>query len=120
MKSTFGRFAAPLAVLLFLAVAPQVRPQQDKLQDPAPAAKTITGSGCVEAGVENRCIVLRDVKTKTLYNLIFSGKKPDVGTAIRFEGSKFDGATICMQGQAVKVSKWTPADIDCTPKKKYD
>ncbi len=106
MKSTSSRFAAALAAVALLTV-PAARPQQDKPKVPSAPAKTITGAGCVEPGVEASCLVLKDVKTGALYNLIISGKKPAVGTAIRFAGTRFDGMTVCMQGQPVKVSKWT-------------
>ena len=115
MKSTFSRFAAVLAVLAFLAVSPQIRPQQDKPQDAPPQAKTISGLGCVEAGVEAGCLVLRDQKTKTLYNLYFSmPRKPVPGMGIRFRGTKKDGTTICMQGEPVNVGNWSRAELACS------
>ncbi len=81
----------------------------------APArAKAVTATGCVEAGVEASCLVLTDNKTKTVYNLYFRGrKKPSVGTAIRFTGREHPGPTICQQGQAVDVTKWTVLKMKC-------
>ena len=115
MKSTFSRFAAVLAVFVFLGVSPQIRPQQDKPQEPPAPAKTISGLGCVEAGVEAGCLVLRDEKTKTLYNLYFSmPRKPQPGMGIRFRGTKKDGVTICMQGEPVNVGNWSRAELACS------
>ncbi|HWX53955.1 MAG TPA: hypothetical protein VN176_05115 [Verrucomicrobiae bacterium] len=113
MKPMSRRFVALATALVFLVLLPQSRPQQNKPADPGPPQK-ITGTGCVEAGVEAGCMVLKDVKTQTLYNLYFSGKKPDIGTAIQFEGTKQEGVTICMQGEPVRVSKWTPATMACS------
>jgi hypothetical protein len=113
MKPTSKRFVALATALMFLGLLPQSRPQQNKPGGPAPT-QTISGTGCVEAGVEAGCMVLKDVKTHTLYNLYFSGKKPDTGTAIQFEGTKQEGVTVCMQGEPVKVSKWTPATMACS------
>jgi len=72
-------------------------------------SKTISASGYVTAGVEAGCLMLQDSKTKTLYNLLVPGKnKPALGAAIHFTGTRHDGPTICMQGEAVDVKKWTP------------
>ena len=72
-------------------------------------SKTISASGYVTAGVEAGCLMLQDAKTKTLYNLFFAGKKrPALGDAIQFTGTRHDGPTTCMQGEAVDVKKWTP------------
>ena len=114
MKSTSGKFAAVLACLLFLAAMP-VRPHQDKPNDPPAPAKTVSGMGCVEAGVEAGCLVLRDEKTGTLYNLYFSmPRKPVPGMGIRFRGTKKGGATICMQGEPIEVGNWSRAELACS------
>ena len=78
------------------------------------ASGAVDGSGCVTAGVEGGCLVLTDFKTKKIYNLLFeTEKKPDVGTAISFKGTVHDGPTICMQGAAVDVTKWTQLKMKC-------
>jgi hypothetical protein len=78
-----------------------------------PPADAVTGSGCVESGVEAGCLVLKDFKDKKLYSLHFpSGKKPGPGTAISFEGTKLD-VDICMQGTPVAVIKWTALKTKC-------
>jgi hypothetical protein len=115
MKSTFSRFAAALTAFLLLAVVPLIRPQQDKPQDPPAPAKTVSGLGCVEAGVEAGCLVLRDEKSKKLYNLYFSmPRKPQPGMGIRFRGTKKDGVTICMQGEPINVGNWSRAELACS------
>lgn len=102
-----------LAVLLFFGVTPHDQTQDDKSNRP-PAAKTISGSGCVQAGVEAGCIVLHDAKANTLYNLYFSGKRPEIGTGIRFAGTKQGGVTVCMQGEPIKVSNWSRVEMSCS------
>jgi len=79
--------------------------------------ETVTGTGCVKAGVEGGCLVLTDTKTKKTYNLFFADKKPNIDTAISFEGTVHDGPTTCMQGTPVDVTKWTPIRMHC-PKSK--
>jgi hypothetical protein len=94
-------------------------------EQPKPAAK-VTGSGCVEPGVEAGCKVLKDAKTGVSYNLFFSSKdQPAFDTAISFEGTSHDGPTTCMQGKAVDVSKWSKIRMHCPaaasePKPKKD
>ena len=78
-------------------------------------AKNLSGSGCVTAGVEAGCLMLRDTKTQTVYNLYFRGKKPKAGTAIRFSGTPHDGVTMCMQGTAVNVTSWFQLKMKCKP-----
>jgi hypothetical protein len=76
---------------------------------PASAAKGVSGSGYVTAGVEAGCLMLQDSKTKTLYNLFFiSKRKPALGAKIHFTGTRHDGPTTCMQGEAIDVQKWSP------------
>ena len=77
--------------------------------------KTITGYGCVTAGVEAGCLMVTDKKTQTVYNVYFRGAKPRVGTAIRFTGTAHEGPTTCMQGQAVNVSSWIQLKMKCRP-----
>ncbi len=75
--------------------------------------KTVSATGCVRAGVEAGCLVLKDTKTSTLYNLYFTGKAPDIDAAISFDGEFHDGVTHCMQGTAVTVTKWAPIKMHC-------
>ena len=113
MKPSRASFIRFLIIVLSLVTGLQVAVAQKKAPaSPAPAA--ITGSGCVEAGVEAGCLVLTDTKTKVLYNLFFTGNKPAIGTAIHFTGTKHEGPTTCMQGQAVDVKKWTQIKMKCS------
>jgi hypothetical protein len=87
---------------------------QTKQEKSAPAGKTVTGSGCVEAGVEAGCLVLKDTKTGTLFNLFFQGTPPAINTAIRFTGTPHEGPTTCQQGTPVDVKKFTPIQQSCS------
>lgn len=98
-----------LMMAVSLALTAQTAPQPAK-----PAAdETISATGCVEAGVEAGCLVLKDSKTGTLYNLFFTGAKPALGIAIRFTGTPKQGVTTCMQGKPVDVKKWQPVKMRC-------
>lgn len=78
--------------------------------------KPVSGSGCVEKAAENSCRVVIDTKTGELYNLLFPAKTPKSGTAIQFTGVAQHGASSCMQGKPVKVSKWKKEKgIRCPP-----
>jgi hypothetical protein len=82
---------------------------------PEPKAKEVRAEGCVEAGVEARCLVLRDLKSGDLYNLLVNEPRPAIGDGIEFTGVPFDGMTYCMQGTAVKVTAWTrKSQVKCT------
>ena len=92
-----------------------VRGQSGEEKNPPAATQSdkVMGSGCVEAGVEAGCIVLKDAKSGTLYNLFFKGKKPTIGSAIQFSGTTHDGPTTCMQGKPVNVTEWKPSKMKC-------
>lgn len=72
--------------------------------------KPVKGHGCVAAGVEASCLVVKDVKTGVEYNLFFKGTKPAVGTGIEFTGVASDKMTTCMQGKPLEVSSWSRVD----------
>jgi hypothetical protein len=69
--------------------------------------KPVHAQGCVQAGVETGCLVVQDKSTGDLYNLLFNGAKPAVGTGIDFTGTRSSGANTCMQGISLQVSTWT-------------
>jgi hypothetical protein len=78
--------------------------------------KSISGSGCVEKAARNTCRVVIDTQTGELYNLLFPARAPKPNTAIKFTGTAHKGATTCMQGKSLKVSKWKKEkDIKCPP-----
>jgi len=95
-------------VIGLTAMAPAALAKRHKS---AARANAISGSGCVSAGVEGGCLVLTNSKGIT-YSLHFRGKKPNVGTAIRFSGTQLDADT-CMQGTPVKVRTWIPLKMKC-------
>ncbi len=76
----------------------------------AQETKPVKGQGCVAAGVEASCLVVKDVNTGVLYNLIFKGAKPEAGTGIEFTGVPSDMMTTCMQGKPLEVSSWSRVD----------
>jgi hypothetical protein len=76
----------------------------------AQGPKPVKGQGCVAAGVEDKCLVVKDVKTGVLYNLFFKGTKPEAGTGIEFTGVPSNMMTICMQGKPLEVSNWSRVD----------
>jgi hypothetical protein len=69
-------------------------------------AKQVHAQGCVAAGVEANCLVVKDTASGKLYNLLIKGSKPMVGIGIEFTGVPFDGMTTCMQGAPVQVTNW--------------
>lgn len=79
-------------------------------------ANAVHGEGCVQAGVEAHCLVLRDLKTGHFYDLLFKAERPPVGIGIEFTGVLHPGPTACMQGTAVEVTAWThKTSIKCVP-----
>ncbi len=97
MKQTMLTMIALLGILVTAAAA---------AQEPNP----VKGQGCVTAGVEASCLVVKDVKTGVLYNLFFKGTKPAAGTGIEFTGVPSDTMTTCMQGKPLEVSNWSRVD----------
>ena len=68
--------------------------------------KEVHGAGCVQAGVEARCLVVKDVKSGTLYNVMIKEPRPAIGDGIEFTGTVHEGITVCMEGVAVTVTSW--------------
>lgn len=77
---------------------------------PPPQSKSVHSEGCVEAGVENRCLIVKDLKAGVLYNVLIKDPKPNLGEGIEFTGAPHDGPSTCMQGIAVDVTSWTRKD----------
>lgn len=103
------RMRTTLAALL-LAGLSTVMQAGDK---PAP----IRGQGCVSAGVEPRCLVVRDLRAGKLYNLVFTGMQPTIGEGIEFVALPHQGPVVCLQGAAFDVTAWTRKDsLHCHPK----
>ena len=104
-----------MVLVIGAAILAASAPAAPKMLDEPSSRKTISGSGCVTAGVEPGCLMVTDTKTQTAYNVYFRGNKPKVGTAIRFSGTPHDGPTTCMQGQAVNVTTWLQLKMKCKP-----
>ena len=97
---------------LWMVGAVRGQATQNKPQSTAPR-KGVYAAGCVQAGVEAGCLVLSNPRNKTTYNLFFTGKKPAIGSAIRFTGVSHEGPTACMQGEAIDVKTWTAIKMKC-------
>jgi hypothetical protein len=91
---------------IFAAIALLAIPVTSAAQEPKP----VKGQGCVAAGAEASCLVVKDMKTGVLYDLFFKGTKPAVGTGIDFTGVPRDMMTTCMQGKPLEVSSWSRVD----------
>lgn len=103
-------------VMTLLLIAVQIGVPQN--QPPAQSdSEAVSGSGCVESGVEGGCYVLKDKESGTSYSLSFSGTKPAIGSGIRFTGKKVD-VSVCMQGQPVKITSWSAVKMDCTQRRR--
>jgi hypothetical protein len=118
-----GRFLA-ISVLAFLALGvpapaappPQKNPEPPQKNPQPPPKNLVHGEGCVQAGLEAHCLVLRDVKTGHLYDLMFKADRPPIGLGIEFTGVLHPGPTACMQGTAVDVATWAhKASVKCAP-----
>jgi hypothetical protein len=74
---------------------------------PAQDSNQVRAEGCVQPGVEMNCLVVKDLKSGKLYNVMIKEPQPAVGIGIEFTAVPFDGMTYCMQGIPVKVTSWT-------------
>ncbi len=82
---------------------------------PAPQSTKVRAEGCVQAGIETGCLVVKDVKSGRLYNVHIKKPRPEIGEGIEFTGVLYEGVTYCMQGIAVEVTTWAPKDsLKCT------
>ena len=85
----------------------------------APESKEMHAKGCVEPGVEARCLIVKDVKSGKLYNVFIKEPRPAIGDGIEFTAVPCDGVTYCMQGIAVQVTSWVRKDdLKCSPGEK--
>ena len=76
----------------------------------APDSKEVRAKGCVEPGVEARCLIVKDVKSGKLYNVFIKEPRPAIGDGIEFTAVPYNGVTYCMQGIAVQVTSWARKD----------
>jgi hypothetical protein len=107
------RFSAAL-VAGSLAAAFAIAQQQPEIPRPQPEPKKVHGEGCVEAGIDARCLLVRDVRAGKLYNILVGDPRPTPGEGIEFTGTLRPGANVCMQGDAIEVEHWArKATIKC-------
>jgi hypothetical protein len=80
---------------------------------PAFADQPIRVEGCVEAGVEAGCLVLRATDGK-VYNVTAAKPAPAIGAYGEIVGAiKDDAMSICMQGSIVSPAAWTAKQGAC-------
>jgi hypothetical protein len=106
MKRVRFSVAIVLAAAASFSVAFDLAQQQPEIPKPQPEPKKIHGEGCVEAGVDARCLIVRDVRAGKLYNIVVGDPKPTPGEGIEFTGTLHQGASVCMQGAAIEVERW--------------
>lgn len=107
------RFATVAALLAFAGAAAAAAGAP-----PPPNANQVKGTGCVQAGVEAGCLVVKDTASGHLYSLLIKGAKPAVGAGIDFVGAPFSGATTCMQGSPVQIQSWSNNEsLQCSTRK---
>jgi len=105
-----AEMAGALACSIIIALAGSPIALASSPEKPA----QIRGEGCVEPGVETRCLVVKDVQSGELFNLFVKGVQPEIGSGIDFVGVVHHGMSTCMQGTAVDVKTWVHKDLKCT------
>jgi len=116
MKAPKIKFVTLPMIALVLAVIGHSQSEGRQIGSTAasPGPSTIRAEGCVWAGVEDRCLMVTDVETDTLYNVFFSGDKPAVGQRIYFTATPRYGTDRCMQGKPVDVQNWVKRKLTCS------
>jgi hypothetical protein len=77
------------------------------------ADEPIKVTGCVAAGVEAKCLVLRTTAGKT-YDITAAKPAPTPGAYGDVDGTlKTDGVTTCQQGPAINPATWTEKGKVC-------
>jgi hypothetical protein len=80
---------------------------------PCRADEPIKVTGCVSAGVEAKCLVLRTTTGKT-YDITAAKPAPTPGTYGDVDGTlKTDAVTTCQQGPAINPATWTEKGKIC-------
>src|ERR1700740_1605364 len=100
------------AFAILLVVCPAAQVFAGVPEKPAP----IHGQGCVAAGVEPHCLMVRDLRSGRLFNLFFKGIQPGTGEGIEFDALPHQGPSACMRGTALDVTGWVRKDtLKCKP-----
>jgi hypothetical protein len=80
---------------------------------PSLADEPIKVTGCVAAGVEAKCLVLRTITGKT-YDITAAKPAPTPGSYGDVDGTlKTGGVTTCQQGPAINTAIWTEKGKVC-------
>jgi hypothetical protein len=103
-----------MRLLILAAIAGTLASPAMAYSGPPEKPPQIHGEGCVEPGVEARCLVVKDVRSGELFNLFVKGVQPAIGSGIEFVGVPHHGMTTCMQGTAVDVQAWAHKNLKCT------
>lgn len=106
---------APIFNFLLACLVLTFQPIPSFAQAHAPTSYA-KGKGCVRPGKQNGCIVLHDIKQHRYYALSFDStpNKPDLYTAITFEGIGYPHDSHCGEGQPVHVHEWKPLPLECS------
>ena len=108
-----------IALMLVIAWLPvpsaaQQTPDQT-IKGSAPHTEHITGKGCVQPGKLKNCVMVNDIKAHRKYDVFFKAdNKPEMYTAVEFEGIGYHQHSHCNDGQPVQVVNWKPAEGECT------
>lgn len=111
MKRCVAMIAASAAFL----VTPPAAGAEEKQ-----AAGPVEVTGCVERGVTQGCLVLKDPE-KGEFSLLIGPKvdgKPEPRMAITAKGTLSSGMTTCMQGKPLEVTEWKQLRLPCPEDKK--
>ena len=106
MRRTIFVLAALTSASLALGQAPQ------QVQDKKKEVREVKATGCVRSGVEGGCLLLKTLDGKTTYNIL-ADPRPEPGIVINIEGTPFRGVTACMEGMAIRVTKWEATGEKC-------
>jgi hypothetical protein len=112
--SEFVRMEARMRLLVVTAMAGLLATSAFGFAEPPEKSPQIRGEGCVEPGVETRCLAVKDVRNGALFNLFVKGVQPAIGSGIEFVGVPHHGMTTCTQGTALDVLSWVHKDLKCT------
>lgn len=100
------RLLIAMGILAACAMVQAQEPKEPKVPKPQPETRRIHGEGCVETGVDARCLIVRDVAHSRLYSILVGDPRPVPGEGIEFTGTLHQGPTVCMQGTAIEVEHW--------------
>jgi hypothetical protein len=105
-----------MKAIIFTALALAFATAAAQAPNPPRPPKPVRGQGCIQTDTKARCLLVKDIRTGILYDLLIRGVQPKLGSGIDFTGIPHKGATYCMQGIALDVSSWREDDsLKCVP-----